>query len=374
MVQEAMWNKEFSGWSANHDEPVKVNSEVDPSIMVTDPVNPDFTPQNKTEFGVAVNQLVKNLSDSEMPQLFNVVKSAIDTKAITQEDEDMKSKAVQGGSENVEETLRRHIRKMLSEADLPPVKKIPFGVHGGEAQRHIDKSKDWLRRSMGKAIDDYEKPAPEEPVNPEDPTVGDGVPDAPGKRKAYKSSALGAMDDIDYDEDRGEREPMSFVEIAKELGFSVAGAKQAVDKALEKAQFLARDMDEDDREILILTAMSDYIDKLNKSGELNPADVQLMKDHPEIVRDLDGFREYLHNVIRKARNTDQKVLDIRTDDPDEVGDDDAEEAEEIADAELGEDGEPKKPVHYDLPDVPVGESRVRNRPVLYLTSPSRKLT
>ena len=26
MVREAMWNKEFSGWSANHDEPVTVNS------------------------------------------------------------------------------------------------------------------------------------------------------------------------------------------------------------------------------------------------------------------------------------------------------------------------------------------------------------
>lgn len=347
LVREAMWNKEFSGWSSNEDGPAVVNANVDPSIAVTDPVNPNFKPQNKTEFGVAVNQLVKNLPDSEMPELYSTVKTAIDQNEADKDEDEMKTKATQGGSKQVEEAVRKTIRKMLSEMQgpvneakpfdwknappvtgpLPPVKKIPAGVHGGEAQRRIDKNMDALRKGLGKTVDAYEAPVTdaemgiEEPeladeegpdANPDDPAVGDGVPNAPAaaepaKRKAYKATALGGMSDVGG---------ASFEQIAKELDFSVAGAKQAVDKALDKARFLMNDMDDDDREILVLTAMNDYIKYLTKSGELSAADVQLMKDHPDIVRELDGFREFLHNHIRRARKADQKVINPVKDDDD----------------------------------------------------------
>lgn len=353
MVREAMWNKEFSGWSANHDGPATVNADVDPSAVVTDPINPNFTPQNKTEFGVAVNQLVKNLPDTEMPELFDTVKTAIDQNEEKKDEEEMTKQAAQGGTKQVEEAVRKQIRKILADLNprwgnlteakpvdwsslppvtgpLPPVKKIPPGVHGGEYSRRIEKNKADLKRGLGKAVDTIdspvrpeelgiEEPAPpstddlgamgETPVNPEDPTVGDGVPDAPGKRKAYKATALGGMSDVGG---------ASFEKIAQELEFSVAGAKQAVDKALEKARFLAVDMDEDDLEILVLTGMNDYIKYLTKSGELTPADVQLMKDHPDIVRELDGFREFLHNHIRRARKAGQRVIDpVRDEDGDD---------------------------------------------------------
>jgi hypothetical protein len=101
----------------------------------------------------------------------------------------------------------------------------------------------------------------------------------------------------------------SFEEIAKELDFSVAGAKQAVDKALEKAKWLAQDIAEDDLEIMVLTTMNDYVNMLAKSGELSAADVQLMKDHPDIVRELDGFREFLATAIKRMRKQGQKVED-----------------------------------------------------------------
>lgn len=366
MVHEAMWNKEFSGWSANHDEPINVNSDVDPSIMITDPVNPNFTPQNKTEFSIAVNQLVKNLPDSEMSGLYDTVKTAIDNNEKEKNEDKMTKKAADGGTAQIETVIRQHIRKILSEMNvrlgslseakpfdwknappptgpLPPVKKIPPGVHGGEAQRRIDKNTADLRKGLGKAVDTYEAPPTdadhgiEEPANPNDPNVGDGIPDEPesgeqvtaepassgdeSKRKAYKSTALGGMSDVGG---------ASFEQIAKELGFSIAGAKQAVDKALEKARFLLNDMDDEDREILTLTAMNDYIKYLTKSGELTPADIQLMKDHPDIVRELDGFREFLHNHIRRARKADQKVYDPLEDDTTAGGepvlDDDSAEA------------------------------------------------
>lgn len=103
-------------------------------------------------------------------------------------------------------------------------------------------------------------------------------------------------------------EGASFEEIASELGFAVSGAKQAVDKAMQKAQWLgAMGLERpDDVEIMVLTAMNDYIKYLSKSGELTPADIQLLKDHPDIVRTLDGFREFLDKYVRRERKVTPK--------------------------------------------------------------------
>jgi len=93
--------------------------------------------------------------------------------------------------------------------------------------------------------------------------------------------------------------------IADDLGFSVSGAKQAVDKALLKAQFLAS-LPDADRDLIVLSAVKDYIKVLEKSIDpTDPdaptsADIQLMYDHPEIVSTLDDFRYFLHKYIKRA--------------------------------------------------------------------------
>ena len=91
----------------------------------------------------------------------------------------------------------------------------------------------------------------------------------------------------------------TFEEIANELGFSVAGAKQLVDRALVRAKFLAN-IDEDEREIMVLNAMNDYIKELQKSGTLSVDDVALMKAHPDMMRELNGFREFLWTSLKRA--------------------------------------------------------------------------
>jgi hypothetical protein len=126
-----------------------------------------------------------------------------------------------------------------------------------------------------------------------------------------------APDDEDEDEEDGRSRKnvmmtdvggASFKEIAKELGYAAeSGAKQAVDKALKKARFAAT-MDPDELDILMLTTMNDYVEFLRKSGELTAADVQLMKDHPSIVSELDGFREFADKALRKAQRVGQKVV------------------------------------------------------------------
>lgn len=294
LVREALDGDHLGNLTApEDDEPVNINPIVDPSVAQVDPINPCFVPQTKPELDVAVKQLTKDVPVDKVPNTYKAIRAAIDAEqAKTEEEEEMKNVA-QGGTEQVEEAVRRAVRKLIRQmnegpADLPPVKKIPFGVHGDEYMRRMEK----IKADLGKTFraggaDDKQEPDEDEPKT-----------DEPKKRRAYKTTALGGMADVDG---------ASFQEIAKELGFSVAGAKQAVDKALEKARWIATEIDPDDLEILVLQTMNDYIDTLNKTGELTPADVQLMKDHPDIVRELEGFREFLAGAIRRRRKESQKL-------------------------------------------------------------------
>ncbi len=398
LLREVMWNKDFSGWSSNSGGPTTVNPNVDPSIAVTDPINPNFKPQNKVEFGIAVDQLVKNLPDTEVPELFDAVKTAIEDDKDEEDEATMKTKAAQGGTEQVEEAVRRAIRNIIAEinprrrrvneapgdqhidpetgevtrepaaaapargkkgptpvdpsdpraapghtddqgnyvpvnkvrlgknqkpgpvvGDLPPVRRFAPGVSGGESDRRTKKNIADLQRgsagkhgtggawSVDKVLNAYENPK----VDPADaPESGAG----PAQKRAYKSTAIGNMADV---------QGATFEQIAQELGFAVSGAKQAVDKALKKARFVSSLSDDslegdigegDDLEVMTLMAMNDYIKMLARGAEnpsvdpetgqpeepLTAADIKLMKDHPDIVRELDGFREFLHSYIRKA--------------------------------------------------------------------------
>lgn len=277
------------------EEPVNVNPVVDPSAAQTDPINPCFVPQTKPELDVAVKQLTKDVPVDKVPGTYKAIRAVIDAEQAKTEGEEEMKKAAQGGTEQVEEAVRRAVRKLIGQmneapADLPPVKKIPFGVHGAEYMRRMEKTKADLGKTFrAGGADDRPEPDEDEPEA-----------DEPKRRRAYKATALGSMADV---------EGASFQEIAQELGFSVAGAKQAVDKALEKARWAATEIDPDDLEILVLQTMNDYIDTLNKTGELTPADVQLMKDHPDVVRELEGFREFLAGAIKRRRKEGQKLYD-----------------------------------------------------------------
>lgn len=257
LVHEAMEGENSLKGVAPEKQPVQVNAGVDPSAAVTDPADPNYVPQNRVEFGVAIKDRIKAIPNDKMPALFKSVADAIDSvPELTDKKEDAVKdandktlKTTEDNSKKVEEAVRLMVRTAITEADL----RDPADVQADAEE-------------MGHAA-------------------------ATGGKRAYKSTAIGGMHDVGGS---------SFEEIAKELGFSVAGAKQAVDKALLKARQFA-EMDEDDRDIFVLTAMKDYITMLAETGELTPADVQLMMDHPDVVRELDGFREYLDKVFRRAR-------------------------------------------------------------------------
>lgn len=267
-----------SGVSDSVRSPVNISSTVDPSAAATEPMNDKFKPQNRTELKSALSQLIDQISDDESPDVFMKMKDFLKNK---KENEMNKQEKV------AESFIRSAVRKMLDEAgkkkekdplninDLPPVKKIPFGVHGSEFMRRTEKNKSNLQRIMNKSTlgDEEEREYPEAP--------------APGRERknVMQTDVSGA----------------SFKDIAKEFGFaSESGAKAAVERAMKKAKFLSS-MDPDDLEILTLTAIGDYIEVLKNTGELTDADVRLLKDHPQIISTLDGFREYFDKEIKRAQ-------------------------------------------------------------------------
>jgi hypothetical protein len=257
------------GWESTgnrSDSPSSVSAVVDPSAALTDPSNSNFKPQNRKELKAALSTTLEDIADDDASQFYDAFNDLIEKNKV--EDEKMKD------SKKVEETIRLAIRKMLSEAELPPVKKIPMGVHGGEWMKaHEKRRKDLEKTLTGMSMDSDA----EEMTRADAPAAGRG-------RKNVMQTDIGGA---------------SFKQIAQELGYaSESGAKQAAEKAMAKVQF-ASSMDQDELAILTLTAMNDYIDFLNKSGELTPADVQLMKDHPNIVSELDGFREFLDKYVKR---------------------------------------------------------------------------
>ena len=264
-IRETMMNPSV-GWQSTSelsDSPAAVSAVVDPSAAVTDPENPNFKPSNRKELQIALLALTDDVSDDLAGDTFDVV-----LDAIKKNEEDMKN------DKKVEEAIRRAIRKMLSEAELPPVKKLPMGVHGGEWMKAHEKRRKDLEKTLTSMNVDTDA---EEMMRADAPVAG-------RDRKNVMQTDVGGT---------------SFKQMAQELGYaSESGAKQAVEKATAKVQFAAS-MDPDHLQVVVLTAMSDYIDFLNKSGELTSADVQLMKDHPNIVAELDGFREFLDKYVKR---------------------------------------------------------------------------
>lgn len=251
---------------------INVNNVVDKLASVTDTSNFKQTPQDKIEFIVAVKQLIDDVPIDNIPNIYKLIKDVIDTS----------SEKTTMSNKKIEESVRAVVRKLIAEAQpLPPVKKIPFGVHGAEYERNMAASRASLNKAMKKDLDADLKKVTVDDV--EEPEV---------KKRAQKATSLGNMLGVGG---------ASFEDIAKELNFSVAGAKQAVDKALEKTRWLTSEIDEDDLEIIVLNSMNNYIEDLAGTGELTDEEVKMMKDHPAIVRELDGFREYLGNVLRRVR-------------------------------------------------------------------------
>jgi hypothetical protein len=255
--------------------PASVSAVVDPSAAESDPGNEKFRPKNRMELKSALSVMIDNISDDDATSFYEKLRSV--EEEMKDEDEEMNKL-----DKKIEETIRLEIRKILRESG--PYRDTGLSYSGPMTGSGVRAGYEECEACEGEGILD----------NGSDCSVckGTGAVKSSGRKNVMMTDVGGS----------------SFKEIAQEMGYaSESGAKQAIEKALEKARFAAT-MDEDELQILVLTAMNDYVDFLRKSGELTAADVQLMKDHPNIVSGLDGFRDYLDGVLKKSMRSGQKVM------------------------------------------------------------------
>jgi hypothetical protein len=268
------------GWQSTGDlstSPAAVSAVVDPSAAATDPGNPNFKPKNRVELHTSLNTMIDDIADDSSSDFFDILQTAINV-AKEQEEKDMPK-----NEDNIEEIVRKTVKKMLIE--MIPMRDTGLSYSGPQTGTRARVGMQSCEACDGEGILD----------NGTDCKACGGKGGIPtGSRKNTMMTDVGGT---------------SFKEIAAEMGYaSESGAKQAVEKALEKAQFVG-EMDPDELQILVLTTMNDYIEYLRKSGELTGADVELMKSHPTITAELDGFREFLSKALKKSRKSGQKVID-----------------------------------------------------------------
>lgn len=268
------------GWQSTGDlstTPAEVNPVVDPSAAATDPGNKNFKPRNRVELHTSIDTMIQDIPDDDAPDFFDILQTAIKT-AKEQEENDMPN-----DKDKVEEAVRKTVRKMLSE--MIPMRDTGLSYSGPQTGSRVRAGMEPCEACDGEGILD-------DGTDCKECGGKGGVPK--GTRKNTMMTDVGGA---------------SFKEIAAEMGYaSESGAKQAVEKALEKARFVGT-MDPDELQILVLTAMNDYIEYLRKSGEVTGADVELMKAHPQITAELEGFREFLSKALKRVNKPGQKIID-----------------------------------------------------------------
>lgn len=279
--------------------PVDVNPVVDPEAPQTDPFDTNFSPQNKAEFDVAIRDLVRDLPDDQMPVVYDKVKDAVAAQAATAADDEQRRKAERSGTlmqsksgVNVEEAVRTAVRKLIeinavvgdrvrdqSTGRSGRVTRVGSNAVAVERDPQTTKKSGWFSRSAPASKDSGEVVLRRDEF--EDHYVKEGVTET------------------DDDDDGNNGDEMEWKEMAQKLGHGdkVHGVRHEFGRAVTKMRFLAG-MDPDDREVMILDAMNDYIKHLASSGELPPSDVQLLHDHPDMVRELPGFLEFLHDYVK----------------------------------------------------------------------------
>jgi len=307
------------GWKKAEEDaelPANVSGVVDPSAALTNPGNANYVPKNRAELQTALASLVNDVSDDDAASLYDTIKNTVADMS----DEDKKMM----DTKKVEEVIRKTIRRMINEAgpyrDTGMSYSGPVAGGGGDSEA--------AEKAVALAMKSFDildvKSKPEAFLK----LLVSKLVKAPGDRMSNVMAAIDLVAEMDPEAGdildttlsaKPDLVPKKNVtmtdvggaglpQIAKAIGQKSHGKIQAmIDKALEKARYLMT-MDPDEKQILFLTAMNDYIKEFSAAGELTAADVQLLKDHPEMVADLDTFRNFFDKFLKKARKSDQQIL------------------------------------------------------------------
>lgn len=302
-------------------EPIDPSAVVDPSAKAVDPTNEKFMPSNKQELKLSVLSLLGDLEDVQVARVYELIKDSI--QKMRDEEQKMKQK-----NNSIEEVIRQKIRLILSEVELPPVKKIPFGVAGSDFLQRMKVSLGRDFKNMQLDVGDAQITKVAERVKKGDPVgsikraaryLKDNVPgdvatnlkaviaavESSGDAQTAKQmkDALAANPGlVPKSASTGE---VSRDEIAQAFQLKHGtNIRDIEDRAMEKFKKVS-DYDEgmielkDDVKVLVMLAMKDFIDYLEKSGAWlhDKNDIEVMKNNPAIAAEMGSFRVFLDPYI-----------------------------------------------------------------------------
>ena len=271
---------------------VKVNPVVDPSAAITDPANSDYKPQSRQELQIAFNVLIDDLTDDNIPDIYDSLKDVLSKR----EDENGKEQ-MKKSNDKVEETIRLMIRKLLIESNVllkeyyeqdPVTSKMIWKGKGPApkltASTNIQKLDPSARSSV----------------------VGPQSPAGKSLKSTFKKMKDEEFDEpLDSDKPEAGRTRRNKMQdgdklkmLAKEFGFkNPNGVAQFITRTIERFRYNWENYD--DLNSAMLEIVKDYIDELAVGGSLAPADVQFLQDHPEHVMDLETFRVYAKKQLKQ---------------------------------------------------------------------------
>jgi len=286
-------------------ELIKVNPVVDPSAALTDPSNSDYKPNSKQELRIALSSMLDDLSDEKISSVYDSLKSALQS----QKDDEGKDQVVKS-NKKIEETIRVIVRELLERVELP---------------KHHLKEYFELDPTTGEKIWRGTGPAPKLAASSKmqklDPSergiaMGPKTPAVKGLKKVLnkmKDSDFSAIDSSKPEAGRMRRNKMEqgdkLIQLAKDFGFkNPNGVLQFINRVLEKSKRRIENYDE--VVVATLEIMKEYIEELSspyKSGSkmldplITPQDAELLRQHPEMIKDLSTFRIYLDKkLLRKG--------------------------------------------------------------------------
>lgn len=261
-------------------EPSPLSSAEDSQAPMDPPIDdPEYVPSNANELAAAAEKMARRVGPDALTKYYQLLQrigqAAQDGKLSQTQPEPEKvadqSAAAQTGREgagnvdkNVEEQVRRTVRSMLTEI-MPRDSGLSFSGWG---------------------------------MDPDAEDEDDAEESERAKRPRRKNTTVVDVEGETLDA------------IAKEFGFAAPiGAKALLARTLEKYRFMWElyEDDPDAFERFLLMATREYIEYLTSSGELTPEEVDVLNKNPELVADLDGFREFMHVFVKRGIRAKKKA-------------------------------------------------------------------
>lgn len=298
------------------DAPLESSPETDTTYRAYDnlysvPIGTVLVPHDKKELEIALRSFLEKVPDSDVPKLYHSIQRAFDEVAAEEGSEGQeihmaKQMKQSPMTSNVEESIRRQIRKIMIESGLSYSGPDTFAGSGDEDDGPLKRKRD---------------------INIADTSDASKLtyPQLVKKKRDLKSkmSGMSAEERSAAERDLGDTETreMSHGEMVDDLDVDgPSGVKREEHLAIEKAKYLSQLGENDPAKLKALmdTARHEYIDFLASGGDLSDEEVDTLDANPGAVESLDGYREWLDAYIWDGLENDDPVHYIPAKDYDAV--------------------------------------------------------